>query len=119
MLRLGEEAGVDYEQLALAEVAEIAGRIFRSLGSFAVSDVTSPPNDPTFVAVDQNRRAALLRAVAASKPELSERQQLTLAASLDVLWGVPSYDRLVSAWGMSPDEAAGVLAWAIDRLTGG
>jgi AcrR family transcriptional regulator len=118
MVRLGEEAGVDYEQLSLGSVAEVAGRMFRSLGSFAVANVTNPPDDPTFVAVDQNRRAALLRAVTESKPDWSQEQQLTLAASLDVLWGVPSYDRLVSAWGMSPDEAVGVLAWAIDRLTG-
>ena len=118
MARLGEEAGVDYEQLSLAEVAEVAGRIFRSLGSFAVADVTSPPNDPTFVAVDQTRREALLRAVARSRPELPEQERLTLAASLDVLWGVPAYDRLVSAWGMSADEAMAVLAWAIGRLTG-
>ncbi len=117
MVRLGQEAGVDYERLTLADVGEVAGRMFRSLGSFAVSNVTSPPDDPTFVAVDQDRRQALLRAVAEAKPGLSEHQQLTMAAALDVLWGVPSYDRLVSAWGMSPDAAVGVLAWAIDRLT--
>ena len=117
MVRLGQEAGVDYERLTLADVGEVAGRMFRSLGSFAVSNVTSPPDDPTFVAVDQDRRQALLRAVAEAKPGLSEHQQLTMAAALDVLWGVPSYDRLVSAWGMSPDAAMGVLAWAIDRLT--
>jgi AcrR family transcriptional regulator len=119
MVRLGEEAGVDYERLTLGDVGEVASRIFRSLGSFAVSDVTSPPNDPTFVAVDNDRREALLRAVAASKPELSEQEQLRLAAALDVLWGVPSYDRLVSAWGMSPDDAVGVLRWTIERLAGG
>lgn len=119
MARLGEEAGVDYEQLTLGDVGEVAARMFRSLGAFAVSNVTSRPNDPTFVAVDQTRREALLRAVAASRPELSEQQRLTLAASLDVLWGVPSYDRLVSAWRMSPDEAVAVLGWAIKRLTEG
>jgi AcrR family transcriptional regulator len=119
MDRLGEEAGVDYEQLTLADVGEVAGRMFRSLGSFAVSNVTSPPNDPTFVAVDQSRRDALVRAVAEAQPGLSEQQQVTLAAALDVLWGVPSYDRLVSAWGMSPDDAVGVLEWAIGRLAGG
>lgn len=117
MARLGEEAGVDYAQLTLGDVGEVAGRMFRSLGAFAVSDVTSPPDDPTFVAVDQDRREALLRAVAESKPDLAPQQQRTLAAVLDVLWGVPSYDRLVSAWGMSPDDAVGVLRWAIDRLT--
>lgn len=46
MARLGEEAGVDYETLTLPGVSEVAGRLFRSLGSFAVADVTTPPNDP-------------------------------------------------------------------------
>ena len=118
MARLGEEAGVDYEALLLPDVSEVASRLFRSLGAFAVSDVSSPPDDPTFVAVDQSRRDALRRAVAEAKPDWPERQQVRLAAALDVLWGVPSYDRLVSAWGMSPDDAVEVLAWAIDALTG-
>ncbi len=118
MVRLGEEAGVDYEQLSLPAVSEVAGRLFRSLGFFAVADVSSPPNDPTFVAVDQSRREALLRAVARAKPDWPDRDRLRLAAALDVLWGVPSYDRLVSAWGMSPEAAVEVLTWAIDELAG-
>jgi AcrR family transcriptional regulator len=118
MERLGEEAGVDYETLTLPRVSEVAGRLFRSLGSFAVADVTAPPDDPTFVAVDQSRREALMRAVAQAKPDWSDADRLRLAATLDVLWGVPSYDRLVSAWGMSADAAADVLAWAIEQLAG-
>jgi AcrR family transcriptional regulator len=117
MARLGEEAGVDYEALSLPEVSEVASRLFRSLGSFAVADVSSPPDDPTFVAVDRSRREALLRAVAEAKPDWPDGRRVRLAAALDVLWGVPSYDRLVSAWGMSPDAAVEVLAWAIDTLT--
>ena len=58
-----------------------------------------------------------MRAVAQAKPDWSEADRLRLAATLDVLWGVPSYDRLVSAWGMSAEAAADVLAWAIERLT--
>jgi hypothetical protein len=46
----------DWSGLTFA-VADVAGRMFRSLGSFAVANVTSPPNDdPTFVAVDETRR---------------------------------------------------------------
>lgn len=118
MTRLGEEAGVDYEQVSLATVSEVAGRMFRSLGSFAVSDMAAPPDDPTFVAVDQSRREALLKAVATSRPGWSALRQVRLAAALDIMWGVPSYDRLVSAWGMSPDAAVDVISWAIDMLVG-
>ncbi len=118
MARLGEEAGVDYETLTLPGVSEVASRLFRSLGSFAVADVTAPPDDPTFVAVDQSRREALVRAVAGAKPGWSAAEQVRLAAALDVLWGVPSYHRLVSAWGMSPDAAVAALTWAIEQMAG-
>ncbi len=120
MVRLGEEAGVDYQALTLEDVADVAGRIFRSLGSFSVADVTAKPDDdPTFVAIDQQRRDALLQAVAQARPHWPQEQRVRLAAALDLVWGLPSYDRLVSAWGMSPDGAAGVIAWAIDQLVGG
>jgi AcrR family transcriptional regulator len=118
MVRLGEEAGVDYQRLTLDGVAALAGRIYQSLGGFAVADVTTPPDDPTFVAIDRRRREALLRAVAESKPDWPEPQRVRLAAALDLLWGVPSYDRLVSAWAMSPEDAHDVIAWAIAHLSG-
>jgi AcrR family transcriptional regulator len=115
MARLAEEAGVDYDGVTLATVAEVAGRVLRSLGSFVAPTFTAP-TDPTLVAVDQQRREALQRAVAAETPDWSPGRRRTLAAVLDVLWGPPSLERLVSGWGMDVDEAIEVLAWAIDRL---
>jgi AcrR family transcriptional regulator len=116
MARLGEEAGVDYEELTLAEVAEVAGLVFRSLGSYAVRTAFTPPADPTFVAVDEQRRNALLRAVTAETPAWSDHERATLAASIDLLWSPLSYERLVSAWGMEAGEAEHVIAWAIATL---
>ena len=116
MGRLAEAAGVDYDRVTLSSVAGVAGRVFRSLGSFAVP-ATPPPADPTFIAVDEQRRRALLRAVAAEASDLSERQQAALAATLDVLWSVASYERLVGAWGMDPEEAVDVIGSAIGAVT--
>jgi AcrR family transcriptional regulator len=119
MGRLAETAGVNYEDVTLSSLAEVAGRVFRSLGTFAVAATPLPPGDPTFAAVDDQRRQALLRAVAADDSDLSERHQVIIAAVLDVLWSVASYERLVTAWGMDPDDAIDAIGWAIDVVAGG
>lgn len=118
MGQLTEEAGVDYRRLTLDDISAVSGRIFRSLGAFAVQDVTTPPNDPTFVAADHDRREALLRAVTEARPDLAADQRLRVAAALDIVWGLPAYDRLVSAWGMGKEEAVEVVEWAIETLVG-
>jgi AcrR family transcriptional regulator len=117
MGRLAEAAGVDYDAVTLSSVADVAGRVFRSLGRFAVA--APPPVDPTFVAVDDHRRRALVRAVAAEAPGLSEPRQVAIAAALDILWSVASYERLVTAWGMDPDEAIDVIGSAIAAVAEG
>jgi AcrR family transcriptional regulator len=118
MAGLAERAGVDYEQVTLSTVAEVMGRVVRSLGSFSVQPTPTPP-DPAFVAADEQRRAALQRAVAAAHPAWSGRQHAALAASLDVLWGVGAFERLVDQWALDPEEAIRVLGWAIDTLVVG
>ena len=117
MQRLEEEAGITYEDVELANLAEVTARVFASLHSFAVRDSLEAPDDPTFVAVDERRRAALSRAVAASAPpRWSDAQSETVAALLDVLWNVPSYERLVRVWNLAGDDATRAITWAIAKL---
>jgi AcrR family transcriptional regulator len=118
MAGLAKEAGVDYESVTLATVAETAERVFRSLGSLQLQPTLEPPPDPAFAEADRQRRDALLLAVASERPEWSERQRVTLAASLDVLWSVEGYERLVERWGLRPKEAMAIIAWAIDTVIG-
>lgn len=113
MRRLHEEAGVDYDRVQLASLAQLAERIFASLASFSVGRTVEEPRDPTFHAVDEHRRAALLRAVEEAAPGWPEQQRETAAAALDVLWHLPSYERLVSAWRFDGDRAAATIAWLI------
>ena len=35
---------------------------------------------------------------------------------LDVLWGVPSYERLVTAWNLDGQEATEAITWLIGLL---
>jgi AcrR family transcriptional regulator len=116
MQRLEEEAGVVYEDVDLTTLGEIANRVFASRNSFAAGASIIKPDDPTFVAADVRRRTALLRAVSSATPQWSAGQQQTLAGLLDVLWLLPSYERLVSGWDLPGEDAAEALNWAMSVL---
>ena len=100
MRHLEEEAGVSYEGLVLGELAEVTALVFSSRGSFAASPMIV--DDPTFVAEDQLRRDALRDAVAAAASEWTDIERDQAAGLLDVLWSVPSFERLVTQWGSGP-----------------
>jgi AcrR family transcriptional regulator len=116
MQRLEEEAGITNEDVELANLAEVTDRVFASLQSFSVRGSVTEPDDPIFVAVDESRRTALARAVAASAPQWSDAERSTVAALLDVLWNLPSYERLVGVWDLSVDDATQAITWLIGKL---
>ena len=113
MQRLGEQAGVTYDGVTLDQVADVAGRVFAAMSGFAVSAWTQQVDDPTFTAIDQKRGQALRDAVEAAAPRWSPRQRDAVAGVLDVLWSPVSYERLMTAWRMSPERATEVIRWAI------
>ena len=113
MHRLEEEAGVSYDEVTLDEVSAVAALVFESLHGFAVQETKGQPADPTFADADSRRRAALRRSVAASAPDWSDAQQETAAALLDVLWNLPSYERLINGWQFDGDRATEALQWLI------
>lgn len=113
MQRLQERAGVSYEHVDLAGVAEVARRVFEALSSFGVPSWTIASDDPTFTAMDRARGDALRGAVSAAAPDWPARQQALAAGVLDVLWSPPAYERLVVHWGASPSDAITAIEWAI------
>ena len=116
MRGLAEKAGVDYDQVTLDTVADMAARVFRSMGAFQAAHALDAPTDPAFIEEDQHRRDALVGAVNKERPDWPKRDREWLAAALDVLWGPPSFERLIDQWGYKPKEAMAILEWAIDRL---
>jgi AcrR family transcriptional regulator len=114
--RLEEEAGITYEDVDLRNLSDVTAHVFATRQSFAAHQSVEDPRDPTFVAVDQRRRHALMRAVSAAAPDWSEHDRRTAAALFDVLWNLPSYERLVSVWDLSSDDATHALTWLIDKL---
>jgi AcrR family transcriptional regulator len=118
MRQLEIEAGVEYEGLALADLSEMARRVFAAMSRFAssVDHRSAPPLSPTLSEEDERRRLALLAAVSQSAPAWSDLARQQAAAVLDVLWNVPAYERLVVSWQLDRDDALGAMAWALDLL---
>jgi AcrR family transcriptional regulator len=116
MVRLESEAGVSYEDVDLTNIGEVTARVFSSLQRFSVRKTVETPQDPTFVDVDVRRRDALMRAVSASAPGFSDAQRRVAAGLLDVLWNVPSYERLVGVWGIEGSEATHAIGWLMAKV---
>jgi AcrR family transcriptional regulator len=116
MERLEEEAGITYEEVTLDNLHEVTARIFATRHSFAVPGSVEEPDDPTFTAVDERRRRALVRAVTAVTPGWSVAERHTVAALLDVLWNLPSYERLVGVWNLGGEDASRAIAWMMTKV---
>jgi len=114
MQRLESEAGVSYEDVNLANLAETTARVFASLQRFSVRESFPAPHDDAFVSSDQRRRDALMRAV--SDAGGSEARQRVLAGLLDVLWSPASYERLVGSWGLDGADATAAIEWLMAKV---
>jgi AcrR family transcriptional regulator len=112
--RLEEEAGISVDGLELSDFAQITSRVIAYLSTFAV--VPKVVQDPTFVEIDERRRAALVRAVGDRTPGWSERDQRVAAALLDVFWGVPTYERMRATWDLSDEETSRAITWVISLV---
>lgn len=116
MQRLESEAGVSYEDVGLANLAETTARVFASLQRFSVRESVPTPQDPAFVSSDQRRRDALLRAVSGPAAHQSEIQQRMIAGLLDVLRSPASYERLVGGWGLEGADAIRAIEWLMAKV---
>lgn len=114
LARLEEEAGVSVDGLELDDFAQLTARVISYLSTFAVEPQVS--GDPTFAAVDERRRTALVQAVATRTPAWSADEQRRAAALLDVFWSVPTYERMRAAWDLSEDEITEAITWVISLI---
>jgi AcrR family transcriptional regulator len=113
--RLVEEAGVTVEGMRLADVPRHVQQLFDYLAAFSNTPQREP--DAAFVALDERRKAALLETVREAAPELSDDERHLVAAMVDVLWGLPTYNRLTSGWQLDGSQAAHGVNWLIGLLT--
>src|SRR5580698_7647819 len=75
MQQLEEEAGINYEDVDLGNLSEVTARGFATRESFAAHKSVEEPQDPTFVAIDDRRRNALMEAVSAAVPQWSDHDR--------------------------------------------
>ena len=115
MARLGEQSGVVYEGLTLEDIGAIGARVFDSISTFA-APAWAEPRGSEFVAEDERRKAALRAAVETAAAGWSETERARAAAALDVLWHVPSYQRLTTAWNLSSQDAGEVIDWVVGLI---
>lgn len=116
MARLEDEAGITYDDVELANVADVTARLIASLRRFAVEQTVRTPLSPAFLGADERRRNALLRAVQAEAPDLTAVQQRIAAGLLDAVWSPATYERLARAWQLDDDVAFGAIEWLIARV---
>jgi len=111
MRRLEQEAGIDLAGMRLEDVADVTARIFAHVSSYPRGP--RPALDPTLSEAGERQRAALLAAVAARTTRWRPADRTAVAALLDVLWSVASYERLVADWGLDRDHAIRVTTWLV------
>ena len=64
-------------------------------------------------------RAGAMRCYAPSphrRRDWSEAEQRVTAGLLDVLWNVPSYERLVGVWGVDGADATRAVNWLMSKV---
>ena len=114
MGQLEEDAGVELADLRLGDLPQFAARVLEYVSSYPMASV--PPLDPTLSAAQDRRRQALLWAVTGSAEDWSQQDCQVAAAILDLLSGVPSYERLLVDWGLDRDEAIRGVTWVMELV---
>lgn len=111
MRRLEQEAGIDLAGMRLEDVAEVTARIFSHVSSYPREPRAAL--DPTLSEAGARQRAALLAAVGARTTRWPQADRTAVAALLDVLWSVGSYERLVADWRLEPEQAIRAASWVV------
>ncbi len=111
LLRNREEAGIELDGMRLEDVAEVASRILDHVAQYPREP--PPVLDATLMVARDRQHQALLDAVASEVDEASDAQRVTVAAVLDALWSVASYERLVDGWSIDHAQAVGAITWVI------
>lgn len=111
MQQLEDEAGVTYEGLRLDDLPAVTARVLAALSSFAAPPTVQAPE--VFPEEGRRRHQALLAAVSPLAADWSPTERAMVAAILDVVWAIPTYERLTSVWNLVPDDAIQAVSWVM------
>ncbi len=111
MQRNEQEAGIELAGMHLEDVATVAAQIFDHVAQYPREP--RPPLDPTLMAAKDRQHQALLAAVGPEVGKWSEERQVVVAALLDALWSVATYERLAVDWNVDHQRAVAGISWVI------
>ena len=111
MHHLEQQVGVDLARMRLEDVADAAARIFGHVSAYPLD--RRRPRDPTLIEANRRQHDALLAAVERRAGRWPEMDRTLAAATLDVLWSVASYERIVVDWQLDHDDAIRAITWAV------
>ncbi|MDQ2677724.1 MAG: TetR/AcrR family transcriptional regulator [Actinomycetota bacterium] len=111
MERHERQAGIDLTTVGIDDLADVAARVLAFVSEYPPTP--EPPLDPTLHETDARRRAALLRAVAESAPGRTPDEHLRAAATIDLIWSISAYERLLGGWQLDSDAAIEAVRWGI------
>ena len=114
MHRLEQKAGIDLEGMRLEDVAAMTARIFVHVSAYPLRP--KPSLDPTLADANIRQRRALFGALEEKTEHWPDSNRHVVAALLDVLWSVATYERLASDWDMECDQAIRAVTWLIDLI---
>ncbi len=114
MHHLEEQAGIALDTMRLEDVAQVTARIFEHVSTYPLE--SRPALDPTLVDANERQRDALLAAIADHAEGWRETDRRIAAATLDVLWSVATYERLVGDWQLDRAAAIDAATWVIGLI---
>jgi AcrR family transcriptional regulator len=109
------KADVDYDGLRLDDLPAVATKVYQQLTTFAAKPWGLYP--AIFPEVDAARRDGLRRAVADAMTSGAQDPEM-VAALLDVIWQVTSYELLIRDWGFDEKRATQALRWLHGLVAG-
>ena len=114
MHRLEQAAGIDLDGMRLDDVAPVAARILAHVSSYPRQ--AKSPLDPTLADANLRQRQALFGALHDWTHAWSDSDRTSVAAMLDVLWSVATYERLTADWELDRDQAISAVTWTIELI---
>lgn len=114
MHRLEQAAGIDLEGMGLDDVAAVAARILAHVSSYPLQP--KAPLDPTLADANTRQRHALFAALDEWTGGWPDEDRTSVAALLDVLWSVATYERLAADWELGRDGAISAVTWMIGLI---
>lgn len=109
--QLEAESGVDLDGLRLDNLQTFTRELLGYVGSFPLS--ARVPEDAALLAAGRRKHRAASAVVSDAAPDWTGRERAIATASIDVMWTVGTYERLMTEGGLDTDDAVTAATWIV------